>query len=138
MIKPIIADTGIIVGYLSSKDQWHKWTLQQMENLPTPFLTCEAVITEACYLMQNSPNGKQDVLKLVADGVLIIDFSLSDEVEKIQSLIDKYNDVPMDFADVCVVRMSEQIENAIVFTVDSDFLIYRKNGRKQIPLIYPE
>ncbi len=138
MIKPTIADTGVIVGYLSGKDQWHKWTLQQMKNLPTPFLTCEAVITEACYLMRNSPNGKQDVLKLVTDGVLIIDFSLSDEVEKIQSLINKYNDVPMGFADACLVRMSEQIENAVVFTVDSDFLIYRKNGRKQIPLIYPE
>ena len=89
MIKPIITDTGVIVGYLSNKDQWHKWTLQQMESLPTPFLTCEAVITEACYLMRNSPNGKQDVLKLVADGVLIIDFSLSGEIEKIQTLINK-------------------------------------------------
>ena len=44
----------------------------------------------------------------------------------------------MDFADACLVRMSEQIENAVVFTVDSDFLIYRKNGHNQIPLIYPE
>ena len=108
-----------------------------MENLPTPFLTCEAVITEACYLMRKSPNGKQDVVQLVADGVLVIDFSLADEIEKIQSLINKYTDVPMDFADACLVRMSELIENSVVFTVDSDFLIYRKNATKQIPLIYP-
>ena len=137
MINPTIADTGVIVGFLSNKDQWHKWTLSQMENLPTPFLTCEAVITEACYLMRKSPNGKQDVVQLVADGVLVIDFSLSDEIEKIQSLINKYADVPMDFADACLVRMSELIENSVVFTVDSDFLIYRKNATKQIPLIYP-
>ena len=138
MIKPIIADTGVIVGYLSNKDQWHKWTLSQMENLPTPFLTCEAVITEACYLMRKSPNGKQDVVQLVADGVLVIDFSLSDEVEKIQSLINKYDDVPMDFADACLVRMSELIDNSVVFTLDGDFHIYRKNGKQKIDLIIPE
>ena len=43
----------------------------------------------------------------------------------------------MDFADACLVRMSELIENSIVFTVDGDFRIYRKNGKKEIPLIIP-
>jgi len=137
VIKPTIADTGIIVAYLNKKDQWHQWTLEQMRSLPTPFLTCEAVITEACYLMQSKPDGKADVLKMLDDGALQIDFSLSDEVSEIKKLIRKYDSVPMDFADACLVRMSKLIENSIVFTVDLDFLIYRKNGKKQIPLIYP-
>jgi predicted nucleic acid-binding protein len=137
VIKPTIADTGIIVAYLNKKDQWHQWTLEQMRNLPTPFLTCEAVITKACFLMQVKPDGKADVLKMLSDGALQIDFSLSDEVSEIKKLIKKYDSVPMDFADACIVRMSELIENSIVFTVDGDFLIYRKNGKKEIPLIYP-
>ena len=137
MIKPTIADAGIIAAYLNKKDQWHQWTLEKMRNLPTPFLTCEAVITEACFLMQSKPDGKADVLKMLVEGALQIDFSLSNEVAEIKKLIKKYDSVPMDFADACLVRMSELIENSVVFTVDGDFLIYRKNGKKEIPLIYP-
>lgn len=43
----------------------------------------------------------------------------------------------MSLADACLVRMSEIHDNAAVFTVDQDFLIYRKRGRKKIPLISP-
>ncbi len=50
----------------------------------------------------------------------------------------KYADVPMSFADACLVRMSEQHKNSCVFTLDSDFLVYRKNGNDVIALIYPE
>jgi len=138
VIEPIIADTGVIVAFLSKKDQWREWTHQQMRNLPIPFLTCEAVITEACYLMRKTPNGKQDVLKIVADGVLQIKFSLAEEANAVKALIDKYNDVPMDFADACVVRMSELIENSVVFTIDDDFRIYRKNDKEKISLIIPD
>jgi predicted nucleic acid-binding protein len=49
----------------------------------------------------------------------------------------KFGDVPMSFADACLVRMSEQHGNICVFTLDSDFLIYRKNGNEAISLIYP-
>lgn len=138
MIKPTIADTGVIVAFLSKNDQWREWTLEQMRNLPAPYLTCEAVIVEACFLMRNSPNGKEDVLSLVEAGILQINFSLSDEISQTKSLITKYSDVPMDFADACLVRMSELIDDAIVFTVDSDFRVYRKNLKNQIQLIIPD
>ena len=136
--QPIIADAGIVAAYLNKKDQWHEWTLSQLRNLPTPFLTCEAVITEACFLMQSKPDGIDDVLRMLADEVLQIKFSLADEVLQIKALMKKYKDVPMSLADACLVRMSEQIENSVVFTTDSDFHIYRKNGKQKIDLIIPE
>ena len=135
---PIIADTGVIVGLIYEKDQWHEWAFEQSKQVLPPFYTCEAVITESCFLLQNIPDGEQKVLGMVAAGHLQIDFSLSAEAESIKSLMKKYSDVPMSFADACLVRMSELIENSKVFTIDSDFLIYRKDGKKQIPLIYPE
>ena len=137
MIKPSIADTGVIVAFLDKRDSWNVWTIEQMRRLPIPFLTCEAVIVEACFLMAHLPNGKENVLKLVSSGVLQIDFSLQTEIEAVEKLIKKYADVPMDFADACLVRMSEQVENSIVFTTDSDFHIYRKNGKQKIDLIIP-
>ena len=138
MIKPLIADTGVIVAFLDKRDSRNAWTNEQMRRLPIPFLTCEAVIVEACFLTAHLPNGKDNVLKLVSSGVLQIDFSLQTEIEAVEKLIKKYADVPMDFADACLVRMSEQIENSVVFTVDSDFHIYRRNGKRKIDLIIPE
>ncbi len=136
--SPIIADAGVIVGLIYEKDQWHKWAFEQANQLAPPFFTCEIVITEACYLLQNVKDGEQTVLSMIADGFLQIDFRLSVEATSVKSLMKKYADVPMSLADACVVRMSERIENAVVFTTDSDFHIYRKNGKRKIDLIIPE
>ena len=77
-------------------------------------------------------------MQLLSRGILQIDFSLSDEIKAVETLMKKYADLPIDFADACLVRMSELIKNSVVFTVDSDFLIYRKDGRRLISLIYPD
>ncbi len=88
--------------------------------------------------MRSEPNGKEDGLALIDRGILKIDFSLQMEVEAIKDLMMTYENVPMDFADGCLVRMSELTENANVFTLDGDFWIYRKNGKEQIPLLIPD
>ena len=135
--SPIIADAGVIVGLIYQKDQWHEWTKEQSKHLLPPFLTYEAVITEACFLFQDISDGEQNVLGMIADGYLHIDFSLSEEAASVKSLMKKYDSVPMSLADACLVRMSEQHENSVVFTLDGDFVIYRKNGKQEIPLIIP-
>lgn len=135
---PIIADTGILVGLIYKNDQWHDFTIKQAEKLPVPYFTCEAVITEACFLLSDIRDGEEKIFQMIEKGVLQIDFSLADEVTKIKDLMKKYKNVPMSYADACLVRMSELIDNAVVFTVDSDFRIYRKHGKKAITLIIPE
>ena len=134
----IIADTGVIVAYLDKRDEWHDWTLEQMKVLPAPFSVCESVITESCFLLDRLHNGKNNVLAMLKAGVLAIDFSLSDEVETVQTLIKKYENVPMSLTDACLVRMSELADDSAVFTLDGNFHIYRKNGRRKIALIIPE
>ncbi|MFY9825220.1 MAG: hypothetical protein WAM82_27830 [Thermoanaerobaculia bacterium] len=49
----------------------------------------------------------------------------------------RYADVPMDLADACMVRLSELNESCVLWTLDSDFRIYRRNGRSVIPLLLP-
>jgi hypothetical protein len=41
-------------------------------------------------------------------------------------------------ADACLVRMSEQITDSVVFTLDRDFKVYRKHRRQVIPTIMPD
>ena len=138
MANPIIIDTGVLAALLDRREQFHLWSIEQAQNLTPPFITCEAVISETCFLLRNLHKGKDAVLSMIEDEILQIDFSLSNEISKIKSLMSKYENVPMSLADACLVRMSELIDNSIVFTIDSDFWIYRKNGKKEIPLIIPE
>jgi uncharacterized protein len=131
-----IVDTGILVAFLEDKDAWHEWSSKKMLNLPVPYITCEAVISEACFLV-NHFNGREKVMKLLSSNAVRIDFSLQTEIVEIEQLMKKYADVPMSFADACLVRMSELHRNSKIFTLDSDFRIYRQFGKKEIPLIIP-
>ena len=51
----VILDTGPLVGFLDVSDQWHDWSLARFGELPSPMLTCEAVISEATYLLGSGP-----------------------------------------------------------------------------------
>ena len=77
------------------------------------------------------------MLKLVERGTLDLSFRLDEESAAISRLLTKYRDVPMSLADGCLVRMAERRTDAVVVTLDSDFGVYRKNGRQLIPTVSP-
>lgn len=133
-----IVDTGPLVALISRNDTHHKWAAQMWANSNVPLLTCEAVVAEACYLLRTLPNGVQAVLKLIQRGRMHVGFSLAEECESVVRLSSKYRDVPMSFADACLVRMSELHSSACVFTLDADFKVYRRNGRQTIPILFPD
>ncbi len=132
-----LIDTGILVALLSKSDQFHLWATEAVSVFSSPFLTCEPVITEACFLLRRDLRSQKTVLALISRGALQIGFSLADEVEKIEALIARYENVPMSLADACLVRMTELYPESVVLTLDSDFRIYRKNRNQEIPVITP-
>lgn len=139
----VIADTGFFVGYLDKDDQHYRWAIQAAQNYELPFYTCEAVITEAAYMLQQSLGAKgiAALLKMIANDSVRLDFSLVQRVERIATLVQRYENVPMDYADACLVVMSEQdkYREHIVLTVDdTDFRIYRRNGRETLNIDTPK
>lgn len=135
--KKVIIDTGPLVAFLNKSDRYHEWALMQFAQLKPPFLTCESVISEVSFLLRNTENGIQNIFSMINRNLLKIPFNIESEINPISSLLKKYNDIPMSLADACLVRMSEQISESVIFTLDSDFKIYRKNKRKVIPIIIP-
>jgi predicted nucleic acid-binding protein len=99
--------------------------------------TCEAVLSEAWYLLRLTRRGQTALLEFVERGVVSVDFALSSELAAVRRLVTRYRDRPMSLADACLVRMAELFDEAGVLTLDADFAIYRKNGRQVIPLIAP-
>ncbi len=130
-----IADTGLLVALLFRNDPFHHWALGAFRG-HAPYYTCEAVLAEAASFCPD-PGA---LLKLVIRGDVLVDpaFSVAQEAVHLASLASKYADRPMDLADACLVRMSELHLNCRIWTVDrSDFVTYRRMGRKAIPCEFP-
>jgi hypothetical protein len=119
-------------------DEFHRWTVDQLALLKPPFETCEAVISEACFLLLRQRFDTRYLFELFERKVLRSSFVLQDEFSAINILMNKYVRTPMALADACLVRMVEKNPDATVFTLDGDFLIYRKPNRQMISLLIPE
>ena len=131
-----IADTGPLVGWINSRDQWHAWSVRVMETLTPPLLTCEAVIAEACWQLGRSREAVEQLYGFVESGAVRVVDLLPEHMPHLRALSAKYPQ--MDFCDAAVVRLAEIFPNATVITTDSaHFTVYRRFRDKPLTLIHP-
>jgi predicted nucleic acid-binding protein len=135
--RAVLLDTGPLVAFINGRDRYHRWTTQQWADVEPPFLTCEPVLTEACFLLRHLPRGPAAVLELVEREVVKVAYGVEADVEALGKLMIRYANVPMSLADACLVRMVERHPAPTVLTLDRDFRIYRAHGRRVIPTIMP-
>lgn len=133
----ILLDTGPWVALLSSSDRHHAWAKAQFAAHFGPFLTCEAVVAETCFLLARAKLDAGKALDLIERGVVQIGLSLAEQAIAVRKLYQRYDNVPASLADACLIRLSELHEPCQVLTLDSDFHIYRRHGRKAISVICP-
>ncbi|OGQ21043.1 MAG: pilus assembly protein [Deltaproteobacteria bacterium RBG_16_71_12] len=136
-MRRAIVDTGPLVAFLNRRDGRHEWALEVLGGAVAPMLTCEAVLSEACFLLRNVAGGADAVLRLCEEGVLDVRFGAGAHASRVRALMKRYADVPMSLADACLVRLSELHPAATVVTFDSDFRVYRRNGRQVVPVAMP-
>jgi predicted nucleic acid-binding protein len=137
VIRRVLLDTGPLIALLDRRDQHHAWVQAQFEEIVPPLLTCDAVLTEACFLARRSAGRTQAALELFERGVARLAFDLDANFAAVSSLMKRYANVPMSLADACLVRLSELVADCVAFTLDSDFRIYRRHGRQKVPLLMP-
>jgi predicted nucleic acid-binding protein len=135
--RQVILDTGPLVALLNRKDRYHEWAKTLWAEIEAPLLTCEAVIAEACHLLRRADGGSAAVVELIRRGAVWLDFSLADETATVLRLLRRYHSVPISLADACLVRMSELHSESTVMTLDSDFKVYRRHGRRVVPTLMP-
>lgn len=131
----VVVDTGPIVALLDADDQHHEWVKAQFARLRPPLLTCEAVLTESCFLLARAGGNASLVIQLIERGVISVARLFDDEAGSIAQLMRRYKNGPMSLADACLVRLIELTPQATLLTLDSDFDIYRQKGRRLIPLL---
>ncbi len=137
MTAAVILDTGPWVALHCRDDAHHAWAVEQFGRFPGPFLTCEAVVAETCFLLARGGFDPAKALQLVQRGVVSVGMHLNEELAPVTALFQRYENLPASLADACLVRMTELYDPCQVLTLDSDFHIYRRHGRKTIPLIRP-
>lgn len=133
----VVVDTGPLVALLNRRDRHHAWVRKVLDTVEPPIFTCEAVVSEACFLLGRLAGGEDALLELLANRVVTIDFRLHTEIETVRELMRRFATVPMSLADACLVRMSELDVQTTIVTLDGDFRVYRRNRRQVIPTIMP-
>jgi predicted nucleic acid-binding protein len=135
MARNVLVDAGFVVALLSSRDAHHEWAITQASEFPPQWSTCEAALSEAFHLL--GEHGAATLGALLRRRALVVTFEFAKNLEPVMRLIEKYSDVPMGFADACLVRMTETLTDPVVLTTDQDFRVYRRHSRQVVPCVTP-
>ena len=135
MRQEVLLDTGPLVAFLNRRDASHHWASAHWQQLRPPMFTNEPVLSEASFLLQEFGGDPDAILDLLEREVIRLSFDLEQHVTAVRKLMRRYRTTPMSLADACLVRMSELGSDTAVFTLDSDFNVYRRHGRQVIPLV---
>jgi predicted nucleic acid-binding protein len=135
MASSALVDAGFLIALLNRRDTNYRWAVAEAARLPPPWMTCEAALSEAFYVLGGLSTPR--LTELLRRGTVTCAFRLGDDFEAVLRLLDKYADVPISFADACLVRMTETLNDPVLLTTDTDFRIYRRHGRQIIPCVLP-
>lgn len=134
-MKRILIDSGPLIALFDSSDRYHHESVDFIKQNKYPLITTIASITETLYLLDFNRNAQMDFLEWVGrGGVEIYDIQKND-FHRIKELTEKYRDLPMDFADSCLVYIAEQLNIKAIATIDRDFTVYRIKGRNKFEIV---
>jgi predicted nucleic acid-binding protein len=123
-----LTDTGPLVALVNRKDPNHAVCVAAAKGLPAgPLITTWPSFTEAMYLLYRAGGyaGQSALWQLRTGGRLALHDLSADEVDRMAVLMHKYQDTPMDLADASLVAAAERLRAKRIFSLDSDFRIYR-------------
>ena len=129
----IMVDTGAFIGLFNKNDEYHPSARASFSNISEPLITTYPVVTETCYLLYNrlGHHSQINFLKSITKKAFkVFDFQNNDILRMIE-LMERYCDLPMDFADASLVVLAEQLGHGRILTSDRrDFNIYRWNNNQ--------
>ena len=132
-----LCDAGPLIAIIDADEPDHDACLAALDELALPLVTTWPAFTEAMYLLGQAGGitGQRALWSLVhTDRLILADLSTKG-VERSAQLMDRYADRPMDLADATLVALAEERGYRKVFSLDSDFHIYRIRGRQRFDVV---
>ena len=124
----ILCDAGPLVALIDRADPNHAKCVAAAKRLPNaPLLTTWPCFTEAMYLSHRGCGyaAQARLWQYRNDRRLVLHEATPVEVDRMSELMARYRDVPMDLADASLIATAELLNADLIFTLDSDFYIYR-------------
>ena len=135
MAGELLLDTGALVGLLDRSQSIHQACAAFYTTWKGPVVTSEAVLTESIHLLSGVRGGGPACIDFVLQGDVAVVPSSTVSLQRCRKLLEKYSDLPMDFADSTLVVLGEDLSTDLVFTFDRDFKVYRVRGRKHFRIL---
>lgn len=127
----IILDTGALVALLDRSEATHERCVRFFSSFRGGVYTTEPVLTEALYLLGPSAKAQQRCIDFILKGGAALVPQSAASLSRAAILMNKYHDIPMDFADATLVVLAEETGINEIFTLDiRGFQAYRIHGRK--------
>ncbi len=134
----ILLDTGPFVALLDSSEKNHKRCLAFFRDFKGQVFTTEPVLTEVLYLLGPSIKAQKSGIEFILKGGAVLVPQSLESLRRGLELIEKYKDIPMDFADATLIVLAEEMGISEIFTLDlRGFGTYRVFGKKTFK-IFPE
>lgn len=132
MAQSTLIDAGPLIALFDKDDSWHSHVMEAVAGFRGSLLTTWPVVTEAVYMLNFSRQAQRNLLEWIDRGGLSVADLGPDHVKRLMALMDAYADVPMDLADASLIAVSETERIETVFTIDSDFQVYRNIRKKHL------
>jgi uncharacterized protein len=132
----LLLDTGAFVALVDRDEKLHGDCVVALENWSGPVVTTEAVLTETLYLVGPQWRAQKNCLEFVLRGAFQLVPSSAKSLRRVAVLMERYRNVPMDFADATLVVLGEELETDWVFTLDRrGFSTYRMNRNRPFHMV---
>jgi uncharacterized protein len=133
----MLIDAGPLIAIIDAKDPFHRVCVRALNSLSLPFHTSWPVLTEVSHFItrRGTERHRKAFWKLVRRSVIVPHELTIDDVPRIETLMHTYADQPMDLGDASLVVLAERLGMRALFTIDSDFSVYRINGRRAFEIV---
>lgn len=132
----VIIDTGPLVALFDSSEPTHKACRENLQMINDDLVTSWPVLTEAFYMLDDWRTGQATLWNFILAGAVQIFDIHTSHYKRLEELMRKYSDNPMDLADASVVLIAEVLKVRSIFTLDrKDFSIYRPKHCRHFELI---
>ena len=127
-----LIDTGAILALLDRNDRWHRACVDAFAEFFLPLLTSAAVLAELFHLVGDNHREVEAAWTFLNSGAVTVSPIGDADMPILHTLMSKFHDRPMDFADATLVQLAQRESLQTILTVDfDDFATYRINGRKR-------
>ncbi len=134
-MKKILIDSGPLIALFDASDKYHLVAIDFIRKNKFTLITTIASITETLHLLNFNRRAQIDFLDWVSLGAVEIHSIENSDFHRLRDLTEKYQDLPMDFADSCLVYLAEKLNLTAIATIDRDFTIYRIKGKKKFDVV---